>query len=347
MNSTSTTTGVLLVNLGTPDSPAPGDVYRYLIEFLTDPRVIVAPWIVRQLLVRGLIVPTRYRQSAKSYQEIWTSEGSPLKVYGHRVEGALQALLGDNFKVVLAMRYQTPSIAEGLKRIYDQRIGRLIVVPLFPQYASATTGSVHQRVMEEVSQWEVMPEMVFIDQFATHPGLIQAFSAAAQPYSFGEYDHILFSFHGLPKKMLEKADRSNCCFKTKQCCEKLTSKNQYCYSAQCYSTAHAIAKSLNLDPSLYSISFQSRLGKDPWLEPSTQDVIKNLALDGTKKLLVFCPSFVCDCLETLHEIGIEYGDLFKESGGDHLDLVPGLNDSPSWVSALGEIVRQSVLPISR
>lgn len=331
-------TGVLLVNLGTPDSPKPRDVYRYLIEFLTDARVIDSSWLSRQMLVRGLIVPSRYRQSAKAYKEIWTAEGSPLKVYGHRVEEALQKRLGDGFCVALAMRYQNPSIQSGLDKLKQSPLKRLIVLPLFPQYASATTGSVHQHVMKAVSHWEVIPEMNFINQFATHPGLIQAFCKAASPYNLKDYDHILFSFHGLPKSQIVKADHACHCFQASECCKKLTKVNHQCYSAQCYSTAYAIAKALNLNESQYSISFQSRLGKDPWLEPFTGETIPQLAKNGKKRLLVFCPAFVCDCLETLHEIGIEYSAEFKHAGGDRLDLVPGLNDSIPWINALQSII---------
>lgn len=335
-------TGVFLINLGTPDSSSPRDVYRYLIEFLTDPRVIIAPWLKRQLLVRGLIVPLRYRQSAKAYQKIWTVEGSPLKIYGGRVRDHLQQRLGDKFKVVLGMRYQKPSIENGLKELLNAQVERILVFPLFPQYASATTGSIHQKVMELVSSYEVIPEMIFMNQFATHPRLINAFCASAAPYNLDEYNHILFSFHGLPHQHLIRADRCGHCLKSEDCCRTLTSANQSCYSAQCYSTAHAIAENLALASNRFSVSFQSRLGKEPWLEPSTADVIKQLALNGKTNILVFCPSFVCDCLETIYEIGIEYEEMFRHHGGERLDLVPGLNDSVSWIDALEEIIHQKL-----
>lgn len=336
-------TGVFLINLGTPDSPEPRDVYRYLIEFLTDPRVIIAPWLKRQLLVRGLIVPLRYRQSAKAYQKIWTAEGSPLKVYGDRIRDRLQDRLGDEFKIVIGMRYQKPSIEDGLRELLNAQVERILVFPLFPQYASATTGSIHQKVMELVSGCEVIPEMLFMNQFATHPSLINAFCASAEPYKLNDYEHILFSFHGLPHQHLIRADRCGHCLKSEDCCKTLTSANQSCYSAQCYSTAHAIAKNLTLESNRFSVAFQSRLGKEPWLEPSTADVIKQLALNGKKKVLVFCPSFVCDCLETIYEIGIEYEELFKHHGGERLDLVPGLNDNVKWIDALEEIIQEKLL----
>ncbi len=338
-----TKTGVLLINLGTPDSPTPKDVYRYLIDFLTDGRVIDFPWLQRQLLVRGVIIPRRYKESAKAYKTIWIEKGSPLKIYGEEVAVALQQALGDDFKVVLAMRYRSPSIADGLQRLMNFNVDRLIIFPLFPQYASSTTGSVHQKVMEVIAQWEVIPEILFINNYAAAPSLIDAFCATASNYSMDNYDHILFSFHGLPQRHLKKADRSGkCCLKTKDCCEKLTETNKNCYSAQCHATAHAIAKKLNIAPLKYSISFQSRLGKDPWIEPYTVDTINQLATDGTKRLLVFCPSFVCDCLETIYEIGIEYTENFKHHGGETLDLVPGLNSHPAWIKALKEMIIQKI-----
>lgn len=334
-------TGVLLVNLGTPDSPAPRDVYRYLIEFLTDSRVIDLSWLARQFLVRGLIVPSRYRQSARFYQKIWTQEGSPLKVYGYRLKNLLQHRLGDRYVVDLAMRYRTPSIQESLNRLVETDCQKLLVVPLFPQYASATTGSVHQHVMECASKWQVIPEMVFIDHYAEFPGLVRAFCAAASSYNLEDYDHMLFSFHGLPQRQLLKADRSKqCCMKSAQCCAEVSDKNRGCYSAQCFATAKAIVKAFEIPLEKYSVSFQSRLGKEPWLQPYTSEVVADLAKKGKKRILVFCPSFVCDCLETIYEIGVEYAEEFRKAGGQSLDLVPGLNDHPQWIDALVDLVKE-------
>lgn len=336
-------TGVLLVNLGTPDSADPRDVYRYLIEFLTDGRVIDSSWLSRQLLVRGVIVPRRYKQSAKSYQAIWTPEGSPLKVYGYRVEKLLQDRLGDRFVVKLAMRYQSPSIQEALDDLMKNGCQKIICLPLFPQYASATTGSVNQKVMEIVSEWQVIPEMVLVDQYASHPSLIRAFCSVAAPFKIEDYDHVLLSFHGLPQRQLVKADRSGkCCLKSKDCCNFISEENQGCYSAQCHATAKALVKALKIPFDKYSLSFQSRLGKEPWLQPYTSEVIAQLAKQGKKKVLVFCPAFVCDCLETTYEIGVEYAEEFKHAGGDSLDLVPGLNDHPQWIDALVDLVKERV-----
>jgi ferrochelatase len=330
--------GILLVNLGTPDAPSGRAVYRYLIEFLTDERVIDIPWWKRQLLVRGVIVPFRYRQSTKYYKSIWTDEGSPLKVYGQRVKTLLQKRLGDEFHVELAMRYQNPSIAEGLQALLDAHVEEIRVIALFPQYASATSGSVYQKVMEVIKHQPVIPKMTFVDAFATHPALIEAFAEVAKDYPLADYDHVLFSYHGLPERQLKKADRRNWCLKTKDCCKQLCLENRPCYSAQCYATTAALVSRLGLAEGCYSVAFQSRLGREPWLQPYTGELITQLAKQGKKKVLVFCPAFVCDCLETLFEIGEEYAHEFKQAGGERLQLVRGLNDHPKWIEALEQIL---------
>lgn len=328
--------GVLLVNLGTPKSSQPKDVYRYLIEFLTDSRVIDLPWIQRQLLVRGVIVPFRYRESSRQYQKIWTQEGSPLMVYGKKVKASLQDTLGDQFLVELAMRYQEPSIQNSIALLMKAGIDQLIVLPLFPQYASATTGSVHQRVQEVLSQYQVIPKLTLINQYATHPALIKAFCAVAKGYTIKEYDHILFSFHGIPESHIRKANPYGKCLST-TCCSQLCLTNRNCYSAQCYATARAIAHELNLPEQRYDVCFQSRLGKDPWLQPYTLAKIKQLGHEGKKNVLVLCPAFVCDCLETLFEMGVENAQEFQHAGGQKLELVRGLNDHPLWIDALRTI----------
>jgi ferrochelatase len=307
-------------------------VFRYLNEFLTDERVIDIPWWRRQLLVRGIIVPTRFRSSTKAYQAIWTKEGSPLMVHSLNLKRELQEKLGCGYRVEIAMRYQNPSIASGLNKL--KRFKEIIVVPLFPQYASATTGSVHQKVMECVGKWIQIPKITFIDSYYDHPHFIQAFADISQKYDIEAYDKILFSFHGLPVRQLVKG---GCQWKG-ECCHSLTQGNQGCYSAQCYQTAYKIAEKLNLERGRYRVSFQSRLGKDPWMEPYTTDTLRQLRKEGAKKILVFCPAFVSDCLETIYEIGVEYAEEFKHLGGEKLDLVEGLNDHPSWVLALEQLI---------
>lgn len=333
-------TGILLVNLGTPDSPGLLDVLRYLNEFLTDGRVIDLPWAWRQCLVRGVIIPRRIRNSAKLYRRIWTEQGSPLLIHSQSVRDKLQAALGDDYVVSLGMRYQQPSLEQALRALQSPAIQRIIVVPLFPQYASATTGSIHEKVMQIVSRWAVIPELRFINSYPTQPHMIQAFAKQGQQFDVASFDHCLFSFHGLPERHLQKADSCGRCLKQASCCDTLATTNQHCYRAQCYETARALASELSLTPERYNICFQSRLGKEPWTQPYTEDAIRTLAQKGCQRLLVFAPAFTCDCLETIDEIGREYAHLFTKHGGHHLQLVPSVNDHPLWIEGLQSLVTQ-------
>jgi protoporphyrin/coproporphyrin ferrochelatase len=337
-----TKTGVLLVNLGTPNAPTIKDVHRYLTEFLTDERVIDYPWLWRQLLVRGVIIPSRIRQSTHLYEKLWTSQGSPLMVHGREVENKLQESLGHAYTVKLAMRYQNPSIQSAIESLLQNPLDHLIILPLFPQYASATTGSVHQKVMEILKDKLTFPKITFIDSFADHPLMIKAFVEISKSYNPQTFDHVIFSFHGLPERQIRKSDSFGVCG-TNNCCQAKCQKNIGCYKAQCYTTARDLVKALNLNPNQYSVSFQSRLGKEPWIEPYTTDIIQNLAKHGKKRVLVFCPAFVCDCLETTIEIGYEYANEFRNSGGETLQLVEGLNSHPLWIEALKDIVTKTRL----
>lgn len=334
-------TGVLLINLGTPESPEPAGVRRYLTEFLTDRRVIDANWLKRQWLVRGLIIPSRYQTSAKQYRAIWTSEGSPLLIYSRRMQNALQEKLGSSYVVELGMRYQKPSLQDALQRLIEKDLDHLVILPLFPQYASATSGSIQQRIFELLATYETVPKMTMIANFFNHQKVIDAFCAVARKQNLKPYDHFLFSFHGLPEAQLQKYDRYGHCLKTSNCCQKLTKYNRGCYAAQCHATAQAIANQLQIPSENYSLCFQSRLGKSPWLQPYASETIVACVKKGYKKLLIFSPSFVCDCLETLYEIGVEYSHEFKAAGGERLDLVEGLNDHPAWIDALASLVKGS------
>ena len=332
-------TGVLLVNLGTPRSYQGRDVKRYLNEFLTDGRVITLPWLQRQLLVRGLIVPRRYKESAEQYKEVWTDEGSPLLVYGKQVKKALKDSLGEDFEVELAMRYQEPSIGAGLDKLRKKNCRQLIVLPLFPQYASATTGSVHQAVMDKVRTWTTVPDLQFISAYPDQEQMIAAFCARIREKNLEDYEHLVLSFHGLPESQIRTADCSGRCL-TETCCNEYQSDNRFCYRAQCFATARAIVNNLGLESDAYSVCFQSRLGKDPWIQPYANDVIENLADKGLKRILVASPAFICDCLETIFEIGMEYNKEFQDRGGEQLDLVEGLNDHPLWIEALSSMIIQ-------
>ena len=332
-------TGVLLVNLGTPDSPKVPDVRKYLREFLMDKRVIDIPFTSRWLLINLVIAPFRAPKSAKVYHELWEERGSPLLFYGEDVQKMLTEELGDNYKVVLAMRYQNPSIAAGLEELKKSLVDEIIVLPLFPQYASATTGSVMDKVMEIVRTWQNIPAVKSVDKFFDHPLFIQSFKEIARKYiEKTNYDFFIFSYHGLPERQVKKASVDNYCKLSDQCCSVYHKKNQYCYRAQCFATTRLLAQALGIPKDKYAVTFQSRLGKDPWIQPYTDDVIKELPSKGIKKVLAFSPAFIADCLETTIEVGEEFKEEFLKAGGEHWQLVESLNDYPLWIQALKDMI---------
>jgi protoporphyrin/coproporphyrin ferrochelatase len=336
-------TGVLIVNLGTPDSPNTPDVRKYLREFLMDGRVIDFPFVPRWMLVNLIIAPFRAPKSAKTYKEVWTPEGSPLKVYGYAVEEMLKkALSEEEYVVKLAMRYQSPGIEEGLKEMQRMGLSKIIVIPFFPQYASATTGSIYEEVMRVLSGWQVMPELRFVNSFLNHPKFIEGFVQLGRKYMAEQpYDHYLFSYHGLPERQIRKGDVTKQYCVLGSCCDTLTATNQHCYRAQCFETTRQLVKQLGIPEGQYTTCFQSRLGKDPWIKPYTEDLVKELPKKGMKRVLVFSPAFVADCLETTIEIGEEYKELFEEEGGEHWQLVESLNDSEIWVETLVDLVHNA------
>ncbi len=330
-------TGVLAVNLGTPDAPSRGAVYRYLKQFLLDPRVIDYSWLPRNLLVRGIIAPFRSGSSAKLYQRLWTEEGSPIKFYGERLVDGIRDINQGAYAIELAMRYQNPSLESALEKLLEAQVDRIIVFPLFPQYASATTGSIHDEVMRLLRKQQTIPEVVMINSYPTLPGMIETFSENARKYDLSEYDHVLFSYHGLPQRQLKKGDRTKQhCLKVADCCNTSCPANRMCYSAQCHQTSHAIAHKLGIEN--YTVCFQSRLGPEAWAQPYTSVVIEENLEKGNKNLLVFSPAFVADCLETTIEIGYEYKEEFQEKGGEKLDLVESLNDNPAWIKSAHELI---------
>lgn len=340
--------GVLLVNLGTPDSPKTSDVRTYLNEFLTDGRVIDIPWLPRQVLVRGIISPFRAGNSAKSYKAIWSEKGSPLKYISEQQTEKLQEALNAHnntnlqFEVELAMRYQNPDIASALDKLRRKQVSRYIIIPMFPQYASASTGSANERVMEVLSSWQTIPAVSFINSYETYPLFIEAFTARGHEYDPQNYDHVLFSFHGLPERQLRKANDHNYCLSKPDCCTKLCAENRFCYSSQCHATAQALAKNLQIPAEKYTVTYQSRLGRDPWVKPYTIKVLEELAAKGIKRILVFCPAFTADCLETIFEISTEYQEEFVAWGGEKLQLVESLNTHPLWIKALEQMVLEQV-----
>lgn len=333
--------GVLLVNLGTPDSPKTGDVRRYLREFLMDWRVVDYPLIPRWMLVNLIIAPFRAPKSAKEYRKLWQERGSPLKFYGEDVTQLLQDSLGDRYVVKLAMRYQNPSIESVLKEMQEEMVSSIICIPLFPQYASATNGSVIDKVMEITRTWQVIPELKFISQFPDHPLFIEAHAERARKLmDKQEYDHYVFSYHGVPVSQIKKASYGDYC-QVGSCCNKYGKRNQYCYRAQCFQTSRVLAKKLGIPEEKYTVSFQSRLGPVPWIRPYTDEVLEELAKEGKKKVLALSPAFVADCLETTLEVGEQYKHDFLDAGGEVWDLVESLNDHPTWIACLKDLVSQN------
>ncbi len=329
-------TGVLLINLGTPDSPKVGDVRSYLFQFLNDPRVIDIPRLLRLLLVNLIIVPFRAPNSSKIYKKLWTEEGSPLLIISKNVARKLDDELGADFDVHLAMRYKNPNIVDVLSKMKEKNYSKIIVLTMFPQYASASTGSAYELVMDIVKKWWVIPEIRFVGQYFDHPDFIAAIVDRASKYTFSDYDHILFSYHGLPVSQVDKVYNDGLC-DDRDCEHELTAENQYCYKATCYATTRLIAQQLKLKPEQYTVCFQSRLNKN-WIEPFSDKVVEEKAKQGAKKLLVFSPAFTADCLETIIEIGDEYQEIFETHGGKKVQLVESLNEHPQWIQCLKSLV---------
>lgn len=335
-------TGILLINLGTPDSPGTSDVRKYLREFLMDKRVIDINSVSRWFLINTIIAPLRAPKSAKLYKEIWTDQGSPLLFHGINLKKKLQAKLGDKYVVAFGMRYQSPSLNSALEELRSAKVKKIIALPMYPQYASSSTGSTVAALMEALKDWEVTPELKVITKFHEREDYLNAVMATAKPFNVKSYDHVLFSFHGLPERHILKSDahygNGKCEFG--KCCEVAHEGNQYCYRANCVQTAMAIASRLNIAKENYTISFQSRLGRDPWIKPYSDFEIIRLGKEGKKKILAFSLAFVADCLETLYEIGTEYNELFRENGGEQIQLVPSLNANEEWVDAVANIVTE-------
>jgi ferrochelatase len=330
-------TAILLLNLGTPDSPSRWDVGRYLGQFLNDPRVIDIPWLARKILVNCIIVPFRSGNSSKLYQAIWDKEtGSPLLMNTLALQKKLQAAVGDDITVEMAMRYKNPSMDSVLERMHRQGYHKIIVFPLFPQYASSSTGSALQRFMEIVSKWWVIPEIKMVSQYFDNDDFINCIVNRAKKYDLNQYDHIIFSYHGLPERQVDKVYNDGALCKHHDCEDELTESNYYCYKAACYQTTKAVVEKLNIPQDKYTLSFQSRLN-NKWLMPFTDKVIEELAVKGAKKLLVFSPAFTADCLETLYEIGTEYQEIFHKHGGEKIQLVESLNSGDDWVETIKKI----------
>lgn len=334
-------TGILLIQLGTPDSPSVADVRSYLSEFLNDPRVIDIPYLIRKILVNGIIVPFRAPKSAKVYKELWTlgNGESPLLTHSRQLKELLQAEFKDEpITVELAMRYKNPSLDVVLERMRKANYDRIIILPLFPQYASASSGSAIEKAMDIIRRWWVIPEIKIISQFYDNSGYIDSIVDNAQKFNLAEYDHILFSYHGLPERQVDKVyDGSDLC-QDQPCETQINDENKFCYKATCYATTRLIAEKMGLTENQYTVCFQSRLDKK-WLTPFSDKVVEEWGKKGAKKLLVFSPAFVADCLETLIEIGDEYQEIFEEHGGEKVQLVPSSNTHPAFVAGMTALIR--------
>ncbi len=333
--------GLLLINLGTPDEPTTPAVRRYLREFLGDPRVLDINAVGRAALLHLVILPRRPAKSAAAYQTIWDPKrGSPLLYHSQDLAAGVAAKLGDGWQVELAMRYGKPSIADGITALERARVDRIVVLPLFPQYASSSTGTAIARVMELAAERWNVPALDFIPAFFDDAGFLGAFEEVARPVlAEAKPDHVLFSFHGLPVRQIEKTDIDRThCFKTETCCDTLANPN--CYRAQCYATARSLASRLALPADKFTVCFQSRLGRTPWIQPYTDVLLDELPKKGIKKLAVICPAFVADCLETVEEIGMRAKEQWLAAGGEALTLVPSLNATRTWIYAVAAMAER-------
>jgi ferrochelatase len=324
--------GILLVNLGSPDSTAVSDVRRYLNEFLMDGRVIDTPWLLRRFIV-GMILINRPKESAHAYEKIWLPEGSPLAVTSRHMQQKLQARL--TVPVELAMRYQNPSITSALQKLLAAQVDELLVIPLFPHYAMSSYESAAEQVRTVAARIAPAIKITVELPYYDRPDYIAALVASAKDYLAGGYDHLLFSFHGIPERHLRKSDPTGChCLVKENCCAVSSPALATCYRAQCFRTVAAFVERAGVPKEKYSVSFQSRLGRDPWLKPYTDFELAAFPQRGIQKLLVMCPAFVSDCLETIEEINIRGRETFLAAGGKEFAQIPCLNEAPEWIAAL-------------
>ncbi|HWY32221.1 MAG TPA: ferrochelatase [Candidatus Acidoferrum sp.] len=327
--------GILLVNLGSPDSTSVGDVRRYLNEFLMDGRVIDAPWPLRRFIV-GMVLINRPKETAHAYAKIWRAEGSPLVVTSRHVQAELQDRVP--VPVELAMRYQNPSIATGLIRLHDTGVDDVLAFPLFPHYAMSSFESAAEEVKRVAARMAPGLKITIQPPFYQDPDYITALVASAKSYLDGGYDHLLFSYHGIPERHLRKSDTTGChCLQMADCCNVASPAHATCYRAQCFKTVELFVQQAGIPKEKYSVSFQSRLGKDPWLKPYTDFELVEFPKRGIRKLLVMCPAFVSDCLETMEEINMRGRETFLEAGGKEFNQIPCLNEEPLWIDALGKM----------
>jgi ferrochelatase len=336
-------TGALLLNLGTPDSPSVSDVRRFLREFLSDPRVIDIPALARWLLLHLVILPFRPKKSAAAYAKVWTPEGSPLLVHSRALEQAVGEELGCDWVVSLGMRYGQPTIASALARLRQANVSRVVVLPLFPQYSEAATGSALAKLAEEMQRSDYAPALATIPAFYNAPSFTRSVASAADESLRGfAADFVLFSYHGLPERHVLASDRSGAhCLASGDCCASIADANLGCYRAHCFATTRAVADILALESDRHATAFQSRLGRTPWIRPYTDHILVDLAARGIKRLAIICPSFTADCLETLEEIGIRAAEQWRGLCGGQLELIPAVNARPDWARAVAQMLRDA------
>ena len=326
--------GALLVNLGSPNSTSVKDVKNYLDEFLMDKRVIDIPYLVRAFVVKGIILNTRPKKSAEAYKKIWWDEGSPLIVLSERLHKKVQTQT--DIPVELAMRYGNPSIKSGIQKLANKGVTEIYLIPLYPQFAMATTETIVVLANQIIKKHFPNIKIIDVPAFYKQPDYIEALSNSIQKHlEKTQPDHLLFSYHGVPERHIKKSDvtKSHCKIDG-SCCNSPSAAHEFCYRHQCYETTKLVADKLNLNEGFFSTSFQSRLGRDPWLQPYTDKTIDDFAQNGVKNLAVVTPAFVSDCLETLEEIGMEAKHSFKENGGIDFSTIPCLNDDDAWVKTL-------------
>ncbi len=331
--------GLLLINVGTPESPSPSDVRVYLRQFLSDPRVLDTNPVLRWLVLNFIILPRRPRASGAAYAKIWSERGSPLLFHSRDLVERVQERVGRNVAVVLGMRYGQPSIASALEALRDLRVDRVVVFPLYPQYSSAATGSSIEEVCRAASELWCVPSLQFVPPFFDHPAFIDSCAEVARPYvERSTAEKVFFSFHGLPERHVRKSDDTGKhCLASDGCCDRMVEANRNCYRAQCFATARLLAERLGVPEDRRIVCFQSRLGRDPWIRPYTDLVIADEARRGVKRALILSPAFVADCLETIEELGIRGAEAFRAAGGESLELVPSLNAGGRWADAVVRI----------
>ncbi len=332
--------GVLLINLGSPDSPKPKDVKKYLSEFLMDKRVIDTSYLLRLFLVKGIILNTRPKKSAAAYQKIWWKEGSPLIVISERFTTKVQQKT--NIPIALGMRYGSMSIKKGLEALHKKDVDEVLIVPLYPHYAMSSTETVLAKVFDVQKEYFPKMQITNLPSFYNHPDYIKVMVTNIKNHLKNiDYDHILFSYHGIPERHIKKTDPTKLhCKIDGSCCNTPSKAHETCYRHQCFETTKAIVKALPLKEGTYSNSFQSRLGSDPWLKPYTDYEFERLAKVGKKNLVVITPAFVSDCLETLEEIAMEGKHQFQEAGGEHYMHIPCLNDNDNWATVMSKWINE-------